>query len=83
MTAQQWQDIDTTMQNAPRCKQCGSTERTKYEAKRVTRLSSSDPWTHAVARRCRCLQCGQPRIDYTREVRTTVIENEDETNGIT
>ncbi|QDV41419.1 hypothetical protein Enr13x_12580 [Stieleria neptunia] len=61
-----------TFGDARRCPTCGSTQRGKYGHSRTSRLTPTklEPWTHLVARRCKCAKCETPRIDYFREIRT-------------
>lgn len=55
------------------CPDCGCTERTPYE--QTQQIESSGPAEHGnlrevvVLRRCRCLHCGQYRVDRSRELR--------------
>lgn len=54
-------------QHPTRCRKCQSTRRTAYESrseeKCTTTLSDGLPVTHIVRSRCRCVDCGQQRID--------------------
>ena len=56
-----------------RCPRCGSTRRSEYWGKTVQEYAGIDPegrpYTHIIRRRCRCLDCGQVRIDKTYENR--------------
>jgi hypothetical protein len=62
-----------TFGDARQCPACGSTEKRSggYTHSKTTKLtpSENEGWTHLVARRCKCANCGTPRIDYFREVR--------------
>ena len=52
---------------------CGSTERGPYldrTEQAYDGLIDGKPYTHIVRRRCRCLACGQLRIDRTYERRS-------------
>ena len=50
-----------------RCKQCQSTERSSYgdhpTVHEITGVHNGQPYKRMVWRRCRCLNCGQWRID--------------------
>jgi hypothetical protein len=55
-----------TITPASRCPQCGSPRREKYYARRVSDIPGTidgQPFRRIVWRRCRCLECGQVRID--------------------
>lgn len=57
---------------ASRCPSCGSTRRGPYLDKHVQEFAgehAGEPFTHIIRRRVRCADCGQLRIDKTRENR--------------
>jgi hypothetical protein len=60
-------DLPTvTVQPASQCPKCGSPRRGKYYAYRVSNIPGTidgQPFWRIVWRRCRCLECGQVRID--------------------
>jgi hypothetical protein len=55
------------VQPSSRCPKCGSEGRTQYWSKIVQTsagiLPDGRPYGRIVRRRCRCLDCGQVRID--------------------
>ena len=58
-----------------RCRECGSSERTAYLPERTRELAypgideNGQHFTHTVWRNTACTQCGQQRVDITRDNR--------------
>lgn len=57
---------------ASRCRKCQSTRRTEYSNTRRREIDGVEPGTHkpfsaVVWRNCKCLDCGQARVDRTYE----------------
>lgn len=55
-----------------RCKNCGSTDRTRYENVRemeIGGVNDAGPYTHVVWRPTKCTNCGQARVDVAHENR--------------
>lgn len=68
-------EVDATKS---RCKRCGSTERSRYF--RTTEMESpngkglfGERVTHIVWRACKCLACGQHRVDKSYENRVRIL----------
>ena len=58
---------DVVVVERSHCPKCGSSHRSEYWGKLVQRCAGlradGTPYTAIVRRRCRCLDCGQVRID--------------------
>lgn len=67
--------VDHVKVEPSRCKQCGSTDRSRYYDSRSSPHYRKDPetgkeTTHRVWRRCKCESCGQMRVDISDENRS-------------
>ena len=58
---------DVVIVERSHCPKCGSSRRSEYWGKVVNRCAGlwadGTPYTAIIRRRCRCLDCGQVRID--------------------
>jgi len=58
---------DVVVVERSHCPKCGSSHRSEYWGKVVNKCTGlradGTPYTQIVHRRCRCLDCGQVRID--------------------
>jgi hypothetical protein len=54
---------DEVLVQPSRCKQCGSSRRTKYEGTTRVPFTGNDGCVEIVRRRCKCSDCGRCRID--------------------
>lgn len=65
------EEVDVAAATVVRCKRCDSTRRSKYTNTRILRRGGTGPdgkpYTRVVWRRCRCLSCGQARVERTFE----------------
>jgi hypothetical protein len=59
--------VDVVVVERSHCPKCGSACRSEYWGKLVQRCAGlradGTPYTAIIRRRCRCLDCGQVRID--------------------
>jgi len=59
--------VDVVVVERSHCPKCGSARRSEYWGRMVQKCPSlradGTPYTSIIRRRCRCLDCGQVRID--------------------
>jgi len=59
--------VDVVVVERSHCPKCGSARRSEYWGRMVQKCpglrADGTPYTSIIRRRCRCLDCGQVRID--------------------